>query len=115
MEPPHGTVTGWTEAHPQNTPIHIKSKIIEAFETFHAIGILHGEIELRQILITDDEQLCIIDWDKAKTLQSISSPGVGICRPSQLVEEMTKLRILLDFEDARHEASNLLGLTPSPT
>ncbi|EJD34494.1 hypothetical protein AURDEDRAFT_76135, partial [Auricularia subglabra TFB-10046 SS5] len=51
MEPPHRV--GWREAD-KNLSDAVKQRIIDAYNEIHARGVLHGDVELRHMLIGDD-------------------------------------------------------------
>ncbi|THU94836.1 hypothetical protein K435DRAFT_560368, partial [Dendrothele bispora CBS 962.96] len=51
MEPPHHSF--WIEAS-TDMPLILKQRCVEAFEKLHACGVLHGDVELRHMLIGGD-------------------------------------------------------------
>ncbi|EEB93131.1 hypothetical protein MPER_08257, partial [Moniliophthora perniciosa FA553] len=51
MEPPHHSF--WVEASP-DMPLVLKERCIAAYERLHGCGVLHGDVELRHMLIGKD-------------------------------------------------------------
>lgn len=100
MEPPHNTLKGWTEVDPKSTPVHVKQKIIQAYDEIHASGVLHGDVQLRHIVITDDEDVCIVDWKSARSLIAMPSIGLHQCNPADLDAELQHVKRLLECDDA---------------
>jgi serine/threonine-protein kinase RIO1 len=47
----------------KNISQHHSQQFIELFETMHNIGIAHGDLMPRNILI-DDEKITIVDWEQ---------------------------------------------------
>lgn len=94
---------GLTEAHPITTASHLKTKIIDAYAEIHARGILHGSPYLRNILLTDDDQVHLIDWQHARSLNPISDVKLPRCSHAQLDWEMRTVKYLLDADNARRK------------
>lgn len=117
MEPPHNTAKGWTEADPKSTPVHVKQKIIQAYEEIHDSGVLHGDVQLRHILITDDEDICIVDWKSSRSLTAVPSIGLLQCSPEDLDAELQHVRRLLAYGDiaAREPAPAEISTSPATT
>lgn len=115
MEPPHNTAKGWTEADPKSTPVHVKQKIIQAYEEIHDSGVLHGDVQLRHILITDDEDICIVDWKSSRSLTAVPSIGLLQCSPEDLDAELQHVRRLLAYGDiaAREPAPAEISTSPA--
>ncbi|KAG8919277.1 hypothetical protein FRC01_001368 [Tulasnella sp. 417] len=117
MEPPHNTPKGWTEVDPKSTSAHVKQKIIQAYDEIHASGVLHGDVQLRHILITDDEDICIVDWKSARSLTAMPSIGLHQCNPADLEAELQQVRRLLECDDgaAKEPAQGEPAASPATT
>jgi hypothetical protein len=98
MEPPHPSF--WIEASP-DMPTILKQKCIEAFEKIHARGVLHGDVELRHMLIGGDGNVTITDFHMSRVLV----PRVDImmlpAEPKEFKLEMRKVKYKLDYAGAR--------------
>ena len=87
-------------------PDALKACCIEAFERLHAQGILHGDAELRHMLINADAKVTIIDFKVAATcvlLENVGMEEVGL-RKATLEEfrlEMRRVKFKLDYDGAR--------------
>ena len=105
MEPPHDCF--WIEASP-DMPNVLKHRCVEAFEKLHARGILHGDAELRHILINADARVTIIDFKAAATcvpLENVGMEEVGLRRatPEEFRLEMRRVKFKLDYDGAREK------------
>ncbi|KAF9787130.1 hypothetical protein BJ322DRAFT_701608 [Thelephora terrestris] len=103
MEPPHECF--WIEASP-DMPNILKHRCVEAFERLHAQGILHGDAELRHMLINADAKVTIIDFKAAATsvsLENVEMEEVGLRRATteEIRLEMRKVKFKLDYDGAR--------------
>ncbi|KAJ7071319.1 hypothetical protein C8F01DRAFT_427424 [Mycena amicta] len=98
MEPPHPSF--WIEASP-DMPNVLKKRCIRAYEKLHAAGVLHGDVELRHMLIGGDARVTIIDFQESRAL--IPNPAVQLAEasPLHMQGEMRKVKYRLDFEGAR--------------
>lgn len=95
MEPPHPR--GWAEAS-RASPDAVKQRIVDAYARIHARGILHGDIELRHMLVDEDGKVTLIDFGLAKTTRAGFEPlGLEVCHPAALEREMRRVRFVLDF------------------
>jgi len=92
MEPPHNA-TRWTEAHPFTTPPEIKKKIVRAYKAIHKAGVMHNDTELRHMLITDQNDICLIDWQLSKSLHPNEDVDLKRCTKKQLESEVCKTMI----------------------
>ncbi|KAH7103447.1 hypothetical protein BKA62DRAFT_696942 [Auriculariales sp. MPI-PUGE-AT-0066] len=95
MEPPHPG--GWREADRTVTD-SVKESIFMAYLELHKNGIIHGDPELRHMLIGDDGRITIIDFGFAKTLVGgFEKFGLERCGRDAISWEQRKVRFLLDF------------------
>ncbi|KAG8988182.1 hypothetical protein FRB90_002892, partial [Tulasnella sp. 427] len=115
MEPPHNTSKGWTEADPQTTPVHVKQKVVQAYEEIHASGVLHGDVQLQHILVTDDEDICIVDWKSAKSLNPMPAIGLHQCTSADLGSELLQVKLLLEYEDPSGKEPARAEVSPATT
>jgi hypothetical protein len=105
MEPPHECF--WIEASP-DMPAVLKHRCVEAFEKLHAQGILHGDAELRHILINANVSVTIIDFKAAATcvpLENVGMEEVGLRKatPEEFRLEMRRVKFKLDYDGAREK------------
>ena len=105
MEPPHECF--WIESSP-DMPDVLKHRCIEAFEKLHAQGVLHGDAELRHMLINADAKVTIVDFKAAATcvpLENVDMGEVGLRKatPEEFKLEMRKVKFKLDYDGAREK------------
>jgi len=87
-------------------PCVLKHRCVEAFERLHAQGILHGDVELRHMLINADAKVVIIDFKAAATcvpLENVDMEEVGLRKatPEEFRLEMRRVKFKLDYRGAR--------------
>ena len=87
-------------------PDVLKRRCVEAFEKLHSQGILHGDAELRHMLINADAKITIIDFKAAATcvpLENVDMEEVGLRRavPEEFRLEMRRVKFKLDYDGAR--------------
>ena len=84
-------------------PVVLKERCIEAFEKLHSVGILHGDVELRHMLIGGDGKITIIDFQGSRAL--IPNDGVMLqkAEPADFLMEMRKVKYKLDYGNAREK------------
>ncbi|KAJ6574829.1 hypothetical protein B0H19DRAFT_1254480 [Mycena capillaripes] len=98
MEPPHHSF--WIEA-TADMPHVLKKRCVEAFEKLHRAGVLHGDIELRHMLIGGDARVTIIDFQASRALQPNAAVHLAAATPEELRLEMRKVKFKLDYEGAQ--------------
>jgi hypothetical protein len=82
-------------------PDILKLRCIRAFQKIHARGVLHGDIELRHMLIGGDGKVTIIDFQESRaTVPNMELKLESTC-PRELRTEMRKVKFKLDFRGAR--------------
>ena len=89
-------------------PDVLKVCCIEAFEKLHAHGILHGDAELRHMLINADAKVTIVDFKAAATcvpLENVGMEEVGLrnATPEEFRLEMRRVKFKLDYDGAREK------------
>lgn len=89
-------------------PNVLKRRCVEAFERLHAQGILHGDAELRHMLINADAKVTIIDFKAAATCVPLGNVGmeeVGLrtAAPEEFKLEMRRVKFKLDYNGAREK------------
>jgi len=89
-------------------PDVLKHRCVEAFEKLHAQGILHGDAELRHMLIDADVNVTVIDFKAAATcvpLENVDMEEVGLRRatPDEFRLEMRRVKFKLDYDGAREK------------
>ncbi|KAH0838460.1 hypothetical protein J3R83DRAFT_6772 [Lanmaoa asiatica] len=70
MEMPHSSF--WIESSP-SMPHALKERVIAAFEKIHGQGVLHGDPELRHMLIGADGKVMIIDFGMSRAIREHTS------------------------------------------
>ncbi|KAG9314528.1 hypothetical protein JVU11DRAFT_5325 [Chiua virens] len=89
------------EAASPNMPDALKEKVIAAFEKIHAQGVLHGDPELRHMLIGADGKVMIIDFGMSRANREHPSVGIERAEPEEFRLEMRKVKYKLDYMGAR--------------
>ena len=89
-------------------PDVLKHRCVEAFERLHAQGVLHGDAELRHMLIDADAKVTIIDFKAAATsvpLEDVDAEEVGLRKatPDEFRLEMRRVKFKLDYDGAREK------------
>ncbi|KIK98791.1 hypothetical protein PAXRUDRAFT_133405, partial [Paxillus rubicundulus Ve08.2h10] len=98
MELPHSSF--WIESSP-SMPDVLKERVIAAFEKIHAQGVLHGDPELRHMLIGADGSVMIIDFGMSRAVREHESVGIERAEPEEFALEMRKVKYKLDYMGAR--------------
>ena len=98
MEMPHSSF--WIESSP-SMPHALKERVIAAFEKIHAQGVLHGDPELRHMLIGADGKVMIIDFGMSRANREHPSVGIERAEPEEFRLEMRKVKYKLDYMGAR--------------
>ena len=100
MEMPHSSF--WIESSP-SMPHALKERVIAAFEKIHAQGVLHGDPELRHMLIGADGKVMIIDFGMSRAIREHASLGIERAEPEEFRLEMRKVKYKLDYMGAREK------------
>ena len=84
----------------------LKHRCVEAFQELHAHGILHGDAELRHMLISADAKVTIVDFKAAATcvpFENVGMEEVGLRKatPEEFRLEMRRVKFKLDYDGAR--------------
>ncbi|KAK7463775.1 hypothetical protein VKT23_005714 [Stygiomarasmius scandens] len=98
MEPPHHSF--WMEAS-TDMPLVLKQRCVEAFEKLHACGVLHGDVELRHMLIGGDARVTLIDFQESRALVPVPQVGLRQVHEGELRRELRKVKVKLDYPGAR--------------
>ena len=98
MEMPHSSF--WIESSP-SMPDALKERVIAAFEKIHAQGVLHGDPELRHMLIGADGKVMIIDFGMSRAVREHPHVGIERAEPEEFRLEMRKVKYKLDYMGAR--------------
>ncbi|KAI6134007.1 hypothetical protein EV401DRAFT_2064184 [Pisolithus croceorrhizus] len=98
MELPHDSF--WIESSP-TMPDVLKERVIAAFEKIHARGVLHGDPELRHMLIGADGRVTIIDFGMSRAITADDSVDLEYAEPEEFLLEMRKVKYKLDYRGAR--------------
>ncbi|KAG1715630.1 hypothetical protein ID866_1512 [Astraeus odoratus] len=98
MELPHSSF--WIESSP-TMPDVLKERVIAAFEKIHARGVLHGDPELRHMLIGADGRVTIIDFGMSRAITADESVDLEHAEPEEFLLEIRKVKYKLNYKDAR--------------
>jgi len=82
-------------------PHALKERVIAAFEKIHTQGVLHGDPELRHMLIGADGKVMIIDFGMSRANREHPSVGIERAEPEEFRLEMRKVKYKLDYMGAR--------------
>ncbi|KAG8744692.1 hypothetical protein FRC10_009606 [Ceratobasidium sp. 414] len=93
------SLTGWREASMSDSD-ETKEKVIAAYTMVHSRGILHNDVELRHILISNEGNVQIIDWQMAKSTQPNEDVGLNACTQADLDYEARKVKAILNYQGA---------------
>ncbi|KAF7310647.1 Serine/threonine protein kinase [Mycena chlorophos] len=98
MKLPHASF--WIEAS-ADMPNVLKKRCVQAYEQLHTAGVLHGDVELRHMLIGGDARVTLIDFQESKALAPNPAVQLAAASPEELRFEMRKVKYRLDYEGAR--------------
>ena len=84
------------EADPK-MPHSLKEQIIQVYEKVHALGILHGAVKMKNILIASDDRIMLLDFSKSRSVRP--NGVVGRATPQDLAEEMREIKKDLGYVD----------------
>ncbi|KIJ68244.1 hypothetical protein HYDPIDRAFT_24542 [Hydnomerulius pinastri MD-312] len=98
MEMPNSSF--WMESSP-SMPDVLKEMVIAAFEKIHAQGVLHGDPELRHMLIGADGSVMIIDFGMSRANRAHESVSIDKAEPEEFRLEMRKVKYKLNYMGAR--------------
>ena len=92
--------TFWIEASP-HMPDLLKERCISTLQAIHNSGVLHGNLQLHNILIAASGHVYIVDYTRSRAI--VPAPDVGLEAASydELTLEMRKLHFLLNYRDCR--------------
>ncbi|THH34159.1 hypothetical protein EUX98_g41 [Antrodiella citrinella] len=94
---PHDTL--WVLAHNKMTP-ELKRRCVDAFQKLHAHGILHGQPDLRHLLIGADGRVSIIDFSASRAVEPNKKLNLFHAKPADFEKELRIIKYKLDYEDA---------------
>jgi hypothetical protein len=98
MELPHQSF--WMEASP-TMPDVLKERAMQGLEMLHSRGILHGDIELRHVLIGGDGAVTFIDFQLSRSTNPDDSVGLEKAEDEEFRFEKRLLAFKLDLHGAR--------------
>ncbi|KAF7986253.1 hypothetical protein HWV62_38729 [Athelia sp. TMB] len=100
MELPHHSF--WIEASP-GMPSILKQRCVEAFAKIHERGVLHGDVELHNMLIGGDGRVTIINFQNSRALIPNLDITLMGAEAKELELEMRRVKYKLDYEGAREK------------
>ena len=86
----------------------LKQRVVEAYARLHQVGILHGAVEKKNILIGGDGRVTLVDFSMARTTRPIPEIGLRACREKELALEMRKVRFILSYGTAQDYEARLM-------
>jgi hypothetical protein len=98
MELPHQSF--WMEASP-TMPDVLKERAMQGLEMLHSRGILHGDIELRHVLVGGDGAVTFIDFQLSRSTNPDESVGLEKAEEEEFRFEKRLLAFKLDLHGAR--------------
>ncbi|KAJ3823890.1 hypothetical protein F5880DRAFT_1612476 [Lentinula raphanica] len=98
MEPPHHSF--WIEAS-TDMPLSLKQRCVDAISQIHSCGVLHGDIELRHMLIGGDARVTIIDFQESTALEPNEELFLFPATEAEQRMEMRKAKVKLDYPGSR--------------
>lgn len=98
MELPHQSF--WMEASP-TMPDVLKERAMQGLEMLHSRGILHGDIELRHVLVGGDGAVTFIDFQLSRSTNPDESVGLEKAEDEEFRFEKRLLAFKLDLHGAR--------------
>ncbi|KAI0961479.1 hypothetical protein AcV7_000568 [Taiwanofungus camphoratus] len=98
MQPPHHSF--WIEASP-DMPQVLKERVLEAFRKLHSRGILHGDPELRHMLIGGDGRVTLIDFQESRARDPIPEMMLQKADSADFAMEIRRVMFKLDYGGAR--------------
>lgn len=98
MELPHQSF--WIEASP-TMPDVLKERAMQGLEILHSRGILHGDIELRHVLVGGDGAVTFIDFQLSRSINPDESVGLEKAEDEEFRFEKRLLAFKLDLHGAR--------------
>ena len=101
MEPPHNSF--WFYANPE-MPSALKKRVVDAYVLLHKRGVVHGAVEMHNILIGGDCGVTLMDFSAARSTVSIPGYdlGLGKAHSKDLDTELREVMYKLDYEGARN-------------
>ncbi|KDQ06941.1 hypothetical protein BOTBODRAFT_70712 [Botryobasidium botryosum FD-172 SS1] len=93
---------GWTEAHPKFMSTSDKEVVIRTYMVLHAQGILHNDVALRHILLSDDGLVHLVDFTRARSTRSCRLADLPLCTQAELDLELRRVKWVLEYDDAHH-------------
>lgn len=98
MELPHNSF--WIEAS-EDMPVILKERCIAAVRKIHSHGVLHGDIELRHLLVGGDGRVTVIDFQESRA--RVPQPALGLDKAEDFEFEMEcrRLKYKLNYGNAR--------------
>ncbi|KAJ8702840.1 hypothetical protein PTI98_001517 [Pleurotus ostreatus] len=97
IEPPHPSF--WMEAS-SDMPNVLKQRCIAAIQRIHDQGVLHGDIQLRHMLIGGNAKVSIVDFDGGRAILPNEAVKVGKASAEDLDKEMKRAMALLKYGGA---------------
>ena len=98
MEPPHNSF--WIQASPDLHP-SLKKRVVDTYIKLHRRGVLHGSVEMRNILIGADCRVTLVDFSQARSSTPALDVDLGYADKKDFHFELREVMYKLDYEGAR--------------
>ncbi|KXN89851.1 hypothetical protein AN958_04855 [Leucoagaricus sp. SymC.cos] len=92
----------WIQASP-DMPDVLKRRCLEAYHQLHAQGVLHGSVELSNILIGGDGRVKIFNFDQSRSAKANPQVHLDHATPNDFKMEMREVHYKLDYMKARQK------------
>ena len=90
----------WIEAS-SDMPDVLKRRCIQAYDQLHCQGVLHGNVEFENILITGDGRVKIINFDRSQSTKPLPRVHLKVANQDDFKLEMREIHYKLDYMGAR--------------
>ncbi|KAH8104615.1 hypothetical protein BXZ70DRAFT_598988 [Cristinia sonorae] len=78
----------------------LKARVVRAYQKIHARGVVHGSVKLKNMLISTDGRVTLLDFSNGR---SVDPNGiVGPAAAEDLVREMDKVKKTLFYDEYKH-------------
>lgn len=97
MALPHSSF--WMEASP-DMPFVLKEEVVVAYYKLHYYGIIHGNPQLRNMLICADGSVKLVDFQACRALDALPAAGILSGTRADIDLEMRQVKFKLDYAGA---------------
>lgn len=98
----------WVEAS-EDMSDELKLKCIKAFDALHDHSVLHGDVELHNILIGAEGNVTLVGFRKCRSTMPIEAVGLGRATDEDILLEKRLVKFKLNYGDAREREIRLMN------